>query len=116
MNPQDQAIKKPNDRYGVRSSYLTSSMKPDILGNELLKKIVDKVKRNKINLYQVLCEFDSGEGKEVIYGKDLPIAMSKIGIEIKNDDLNGLLMVMGIKDHNKVNIKDFAQGIALYKE
>ena len=100
-----------NNRY----SYVSN--KNSTVGKDIVKKINEKVKRNKINLYQLLCQFNSGmEGKEIISSKDIPVAMMKIGVEVNEKDVEGLIRVLGIKDSIKVPIKELAKGIALFEE
>ena len=100
-----------NNRY----SYVSN--KNSTVGKDIVKKINEKVKRNQINLYQLLCQFNSGmEGKEIISSKDIPVAMMKIGVEVNEKDVEGLIRVLGIKDSIKVPIKELAKGIALFEE
>ena len=56
------------------------------------------------------------EGKEIISSKDIPVAMMKIGVEVNEKDVEGLIRVLGIKDSIKVPIKELAKGIALFEE
>ena len=85
-------------------------------GEEIIKKITEKVKRNRINLYQLFCEFDGGDGKEMINDKDIPVALAKIGIEINTKDVIDILRCIGMREGGKINIKDLSRGIALYSE
>ena len=103
--------------FTINNRYSYVSNKNSTVGKDIVKKINEKVKRNKINLYQLLCQFNSGmEGKEIISSKDIPVAMMKIGVEVNEKDVEGLIRVLGIKDSIKVPIKELAKGIALFEE
>ena len=103
--------------FTINNRYSYVSNKNSTVGKDIVKKINEKVKRNQINLYQLLCQFNSGmEGKEIISSKDIPVAMMKIGVEVNEKDVEGLIRVLGIKDSIKVPIKELAKGIALFEE
>ena len=103
--------------FTINNRYSYVSNKNSTVGKDIVKKINEKVKRNRINLYQLLCQFNSGmEGKEIISSKDIPVAMMKIGVEVNEKDVEGLIRVLGIKDSIKVPIKELAKGIALFEE
>lgn len=121
QNKNEKGSIPENDRYGTKSSYLLSGSTygnkgSSSNGKEIIKKITEKVKRNRINLYQLFCEFDGGDGKEMINDKDIPVALAKIGIEINTKDVIDILRCIGMREGGKINIKDLSRGIALYSE
>lgn len=102
-----------NDRYGGGYGKTPSLI---VSNKDLMKKIKEKVQRSNINFYQLLCEFDNGEGREMINQKDIPRALNKINIDATDQDVSTMLVSLGIKETGRISIKNLSREIASFRE
>ena len=84
------------------------------LNKELTQKIINIVKRNNINLYQLLCDFGNNDNNELIEFNNIPLALKKIGIDCNENDLYGVFNAIGLESKQLISVKDFVKGIISY--
>ena len=77
--------------------------------NEWVISVASFVEKEKINLYQVLCDYDL-DGDGFITIAELLAAFKKIGIMMKDNDNRSMIQYLQAGDtNNRVDIKNFAK-------
>ncbi len=75
---------------------------------DIVDALTSYVHTNKINLYQVLSEFDL-EGNGYISPEDLIYAMSKMKFSTSPEEIENLLMSLNIGNVELIPVKDFVR-------
>ena len=77
--------------------------------NEWVISVASFVEKEKINLYQVLCDYDL-DGDGFITIAELLAAFKKIGIMMKDNENRSIIQYLQAGDtNNRVDIKNFAK-------
>ena len=104
INPFEHNMLNEINKTGINFRYQNEEMT-----NEWVISVASYVEREKINLYQVLCDYDL-DGDGFITIAELLASFKKIGIMLKDNENRSMIQYLQAGDtNNRVDIKNFAK-------